>query len=219
MANREKLVPNGYFHVFNRTNNKERLFKDDRDKVFFLRKLRDYITPVCHIYCYCLLYNHFHLLIRIRSKSELLQYVTNKPKRELVARQKNWLARSESERTYGELAVIQFNRLFNSYAKAFNKSWNRSGNLFNRPFKRKAVRDERHLVYLVYYIQANSSKHGGGADFINYPWSSYRIHLSGQSSFLASTELLQWFGGIPAYEKYHQQPPPWDDRNNLLIEH
>jgi putative transposase len=70
-------VDNSYYHIYNRGINKSTIFKDNHDYLLFLDFLRLYVSPsafpqsnsqlnfhnVIHILAYCLLPNHFHLLI------------------------------------------------------------------------------------------------------------------------------------------------------------
>ena len=66
-----------YYHVYNRGINGESLFREERNYHFFLGKYATYIEPVAETYAYCLLKNHFHLLIRIRSQETLRKFMIN----------------------------------------------------------------------------------------------------------------------------------------------
>lgn len=60
----EILEPDRFYHIYNRGNNKENLFKEERNYTYFLNLLKKYIISVAEVYSYCLLKNHFHILIR-----------------------------------------------------------------------------------------------------------------------------------------------------------
>jgi hypothetical protein len=60
------LQPGQYYHIFNRGNNGETLFREQRNYPYFLSLYAKYIEPVAEIYAYCLLKNYFHLLVRIK---------------------------------------------------------------------------------------------------------------------------------------------------------
>jgi putative transposase len=43
----------GIFHVYNRTNNKELLFKTDENRLYFLRLYTKYLQPYLDTFCWC----------------------------------------------------------------------------------------------------------------------------------------------------------------------
>jgi len=68
------ILQNGcFYHVYNRGNNKETLFKEDANYTYFLILIKKYIIPVADVYAYCLLSNHFHLLIRIKDEAKAIE--------------------------------------------------------------------------------------------------------------------------------------------------
>ena len=71
------LLPTKLYHIYNRANGREHLFIEDENYGFFLQKVSQYILPVAEIYSYCLLPNHFHLLVKIKTIEECIQYYTN----------------------------------------------------------------------------------------------------------------------------------------------
>ena len=67
----EKFKYDTFFHVYNRGNNKEDIFIEDKNYSYFLKLIKDHLLGVAEIYAYCLLKNHFHLIIRIKDKNEI----------------------------------------------------------------------------------------------------------------------------------------------------
>ena len=63
------LLPENWYHIYNRGVNGESLFFEDKNFAFFLKLLTCHVLGVAEIYAYCLLRNHFHLLVRIREKA------------------------------------------------------------------------------------------------------------------------------------------------------
>jgi REP element-mobilizing transposase RayT len=55
-----------YYHIYNRGNNNENIFIEEKNYSYFLQLLRKYILPVADVYCYCLLKNHFHIVLKIK---------------------------------------------------------------------------------------------------------------------------------------------------------
>ena len=57
--------PDAYYHVINRGNNQEKIFKNDRDKEKFLQYLEKAAERFSIIFhSYCLMDNHYHLLVQ-----------------------------------------------------------------------------------------------------------------------------------------------------------
>ncbi|MCK5029485.1 MAG: transposase [Bacteroidales bacterium] len=51
-----------YYHIYNRGNNYEDIFIDEKYYQHFLYLLEIYIDSMADIYAWCLMKNHFHLL-------------------------------------------------------------------------------------------------------------------------------------------------------------
>lgn len=70
----ESLLPDYFYHVFARTNNKETLFASDENYRFFLRRYSDFLLPIAKTYTYALLENHVHFLIKMQNKQTLTSF-------------------------------------------------------------------------------------------------------------------------------------------------
>ena len=182
-----------FYHVYNRTVDKQPLFKNDGNFEFFLKKYDEYLSPVIDTYAYCLLGNHFHLLIRVKEELDLTTFkkLSNLHGTDLV------------EYPVHNIVSHQFQKFFQSYAMAFNKQQQRIGTLFQTPFKRALVTNDAYFTQLVYYIHSNPQRHDLTGDFREWKWSSYNIMLSDKSSKLKKQEVLEWFGHKQAYQEYH----------------
>jgi REP element-mobilizing transposase RayT len=66
------LEPGKYYHIYNRGTNGENLFIEERNYRYFLLLYAKYIEPIAITFAYCLLRNHFHLLVRIKSDAASL---------------------------------------------------------------------------------------------------------------------------------------------------
>lgn len=55
--------PGEIYHVFNRGNDKQCIFFNDANYIFFLNKIKKEWKQYCEILCYCLMPNHFHFMI------------------------------------------------------------------------------------------------------------------------------------------------------------
>ncbi len=206
------------YHIYNRTNNKEALFRDDTERRYFLSKYEEYIMPYADTFTYCLLGNHFHLLVRIKSIEHIHELVRGVRPQDRTKAQKAFLEMQEDDRSVHEVLASQFTRLFTAYAMHVNPKWKRAGNLFQRPFKRVLVDSEVHFARLVYYIHKNPEKHGIFKDYTRYFWSSYQALLSEKPTRLQREEVLEWFGGKKAFENFHRQEHDLEDMSDLLLD-
>jgi putative transposase len=66
MPRPDSLEPEQYYHIYNRGNSGEPLFREARNYRYFLKLYANYIEPIAETYAYCLLGNHFHFLVRIK---------------------------------------------------------------------------------------------------------------------------------------------------------
>jgi len=181
-----------YYHIYNRGNNQENLFFEERNYRHFLKLYAKYIEPIADTYAYCLLRNHFHLLLRIKTVEEQETLETLRVSETL----KVFKPKNPSQ---------QFGNLFNAYAKAINKAYNRTGSLFQNPFGRVEVTSDVYFIWLVTYIHQNPQKHGLVDDFRTWPFSSYHALLSTKPTRLKRDDVLMWFDGKEAFETSHQQ--------------
>lgn len=180
------LEPGRYYHIYNRGNNRENIFFEERNYHYFMRLYVKYIEPVADTFAYCLMRNHFHLLARIKETSEV----------------------SETSEVLNSRQVVQhFSNFFNSYAKAINKAYQRTGSLFENRFGRIEVNSNRYFLALIHYIHRNPQRHGFVEDFRTYPYSSYQ-DLRGLGDLVGlpvkREEVLAWFNGRDGFENIHR---------------
>ncbi len=197
------LYGNGCYHIFNRGNNSENIFRKHDNYFYFLQQYDYYLNDYIETYAYCLLPNHFHLLVRVKD------FETQKPELK-----KGLKTLTEVDEIVSEL----FRRLFTSYAKAINKQENRTGSLFQKNFKRIPVNNQAYFNQLIYYIHANPKRHGIIDDFKQYPYSSYGSILSNKPTKLYREQAIDWFGSKQSFETFHRQKQNLRDISNWMIE-
>ena len=135
------LKPGAFYHIYNRGINGENIFKEERNYAYFLNKYAIYLNPVIDTYAYCLLKNHFHLLVRV--KTDLTDNLPLKGFRNLSG-----LENEKGLHHIDNIVSKKFSDLFNSYTKSINKAYNRTGGLFETPFRRIEVTSETfNMVY------------------------------------------------------------------------
>lgn len=215
----DKFVANfyddGIFHVYNRTNNKELLFASDENRLYFLKQYAKYVAPFVDTYCWCLLPNHFHFLIQVKSTNVIKQYLANLNQPLLKPVEKMFLI---DKATTEELIELEWKRFFTSYSMAFNKQQGRTGNLFHRPFKRVEVNKESYFTQAVIYIHANALKHKLCKDFTLYKWSSWHSITGNKPTLLCKEQVLDWFGGLSRFIEVHKSQSEFYYASDIAIE-
>ena len=194
MSSPPPLQPGVFYHIYNRGTNRENIFVEQRNYPYFLQLYVRHIGPVAETYAYCLLKNHFHVLVRIKDDPD--------PK--------------GLKRPLGSMA---FSNFFNAYAKAINKAYQRTGSLFQHPFGRIQVDSQAYLLQLVRYIHRNPQKHGLVSDFREWPYSSYHTivethetHETHETLKVSETfrvcrdEGLSWFDNLKGFSDSHHVP-------------
>jgi putative transposase len=66
----EVLEKECYYHIYNKGINGCVIFENDDNKIFFLRQLSKYLLDKVSILAYCLMDNHFHLVVQLRVEGE-----------------------------------------------------------------------------------------------------------------------------------------------------
>lgn len=190
------LEPGQYYHIFNKGNNKDKLFTKDENYRYFLKLFSKYLSDFVDTFAYCLLPNHFHFLIKIKEMEDLQNSVNSA----------SHIPENHEESNDGINKVIsdKFRLFFMSYAKAFNKQENRQGSLFKKFFRRKRIDNQNYLLNFIAYIHINPVHHGMTTDFGNYPHSYFKMIFSDKKTLLKRDEVLDWFGGKNEFENSHQ---------------
>lgn len=175
----DTLEPGYTYHIFNRGNNKENIFFEDKNYKYFFLQMAKYLSPFVDIYAYCLLKNHFHFLLRIKEQEQLPDKLKKKP-------------------------YLIFSDFFNSYAKSINKMYNRSGSLFQEHLKRKRVEDENYLIQLIAYIHLNPVKHGFTSNYKRYKYSSFKTYMSTKKTRLDKNFIFSLVDQ-EIFENWHEE--------------
>jgi putative transposase len=209
------------YHIYNRGNNREDLFRFPEDYKHFLWLYEKYIEPIAETYSWCLLRNHFHLLVKIKSKEEIGYfnpfYSTGSKDSGRINMQEfdelKWQFITESElELLDEISIEklksptpyrQFSHLFNAYSKYINKKYKRTGSLFEKNFRRICIQNPFYFKQLVIYIHKNPQYHSFIDNFRHYPWSSYQSILSFKPTKLKRNVVLGYFDDEARFIKVH----------------
>ncbi|MBA6154384.1 transposase [Gelidibacter maritimus] len=185
-----------FFHIYNRGNNNENLFLEQDNYNYFLVLMKKYLLQVADVYSYCLLPNHFHVLVKFyevpldtvdleKKKSNLHQPISN---------------------------------MLNAYTKAINKRHNRRGSLFQEHLKRIKITEESYLRNLIVYINTNSTHHDI-EDYRTYKHSSYDALIGEQKTALKRDEVIELFDDLNNFKHVlHSKRLDIDAIQELILE-
>ncbi|MEK9179315.1 MAG: transposase [Patescibacteria group bacterium] len=186
-------VEGGYYHIYNRGVNKQNIFFDDADFVYFIYLLKIYLSSpktvteelkkfstICkylpdnyyqklYIVCFCLMQNHFHLIVH-QTEARTLEHF-----------------------------MRSFTIKFSMYMK---RKYNRCGHLFQDSYKGVLITHDSYLLHLSRYIHLNpielstpaESIKKKWASFADYPYSSYQWYLNNiHTEWFNPTVVLDFF--------------------------
>jgi REP element-mobilizing transposase RayT len=186
MKGLEKFQPDAYDHIVNHAVGSENLFRSNENYRYFLRKYAHYMISVCSTLCYCLMPNHIHFLVQTHSVEKLNQHPKYKD-------------------DIHKLIMQQLSNLLNAYAKAYNKKYERKGALWIDYTKRFEIESNIYLTAAINYIHQNPIKHGFTKKPGDWEHCSFHSHTTGKPTLLSRSEVLDWFGGISEYVKFHNK--------------
>lgn len=200
---KESIEQGSYYHIYNRGNNRCDVFFDADSYYYFLKLYDKYITPVADTLAWCLLKNHFHILVYIKLNHEI-----NPDKLEF----------STVEKPKVISASRQFSHLFNAYTQGINKKFNRTGSLFESTFERKKITSDAYLQKVIFYIHNNPVHHGFTKNINLYPWSSYETIISDKPTKLKREDVIQFYQNKDNFIEYHNSEQNLQEINTFIIE-
>ncbi|MBN1812638.1 MAG: transposase [Anaerolineae bacterium] len=188
-----KLCPGEYYHLYNRGHNRERIFYERENFLFFLRRMRKHLTPILDVVAYCLMYTHYHLLVRVKAQT-------------------SEVSKTSEVSTAVSNAMMRFSV---SYTKAINKRYDRVGALFQGAFQAKHVDGDKYLVHLSRYIHLNPVLSGLVEQPEEWEFSSYQDYVGLRDGTLPKSEIV--LSQFPSPESYREFVEPHMEREWAAI--
>jgi REP element-mobilizing transposase RayT len=159
------------YHIYNRGINKQNIFFNDDNYLFFLTKIRQHLQPVCNILCYCLMPNHFHFLIEATNNSIIIK---------------------DNGAVKMQQLSYSLQHTLSSYTKAINKQRERTGSLFTQNTKCKNIssldNQGNYAVQCFYYIHQNSWVAGLTGKIEDWSFSSFKDFVGLRNGTLINKE-------------------------------
>ena len=197
----QPLQPGQYYHLYNRGNNRGRIFFEEENYLFFLRKGHQYLLPVFDVVAYCLMPTHYHLLVKIKEADK----ISGENETSEVSKTSEVFSSDESP-------VSEALRRFSiSYTKAINERFDRVGSLFQGAYRAKRVPEETYLVSLSRYVHRNPVSAGLVERPAAWPFSSYRDFVGERAGHLPCPGVvLDAFASRNAYRRFVEERPQRD---------
>jgi putative transposase len=193
-----------YYHILFRSIDGLVLFQTKDNYDFFLQKFVFFLNPVLDCFAYCLLKNHTHFIVQVKSKEEILASLFGIPEGAKTISMKRFISDAQNESYLDMLIERQINSFEVSYVNRINKVNSRKGGLFQAPFRCLEIMDEIHLQQAIIYTHANAQKHGIINNFSDYPHSSYQEILRKNSPVVNIKKVLQFFSDEKNLIKQHE---------------
>jgi putative transposase len=186
------------YHIYNRAVSNRNLFESDNDYKRFLLKHDEYFHTYFDTMAYCLMPNHFHFLVKLKSKKSILS--------KIHLLDSNILDEFIKDEVSINDVILNFiRRFYSSHAIYINRRLKIRGPLFVKRFKRVTVDPSKKLQYLVAYIHHNPIHHGFTRHYADWVYSSYNSYYSERPSRLSRPSVLADFGSLEDFTIYHQQ--------------
>jgi putative transposase len=172
--------PNQIYHVYNRGNNKQPIFFIEANYLYFLQKIKIEWKKYAGVLCYCLMPNHFHLML-----------VPNEEgcKNIILADKETHL--QNLSKTIG--------KTLSSYTKAINLQNKKTGNLFQKKTKAKLLTEPNrlndnflnhdYLLTCFHYIHQNPLKAKLVNNLKEWMYSSYPDYYSNRNETICNKTL------------------------------
>jgi putative transposase len=202
---KEIIAPGEHYHIFNRGNNKQDIFLDNRDRARFLFLLIYLQSPIVfqnigRQVTYFVKNRAFNI-----SDEEILEILKEKYV-ELInfALMPNHFHITVHELKEGGIAQYM-QRVLCAFTKYFNTRYEKTGHLFQGPYKAVRIEDNDQLLYLSTYIHRNPRELKKWKNKEHeYEWSSYSDYLKeNRWGQLLNTDIItEQFSEKEPYENF-----------------
>ena len=173
-----KLFPENIYHIYNRGNNRRMIFYNRDNYIFFRDKIKKHLITNCNLLCYCLMPNHFHLMV----------YINN----------------DFNQKNFSEGLKI----VLGSYSKAVNKINSNTGSIFQQNTKIKLLTSYRNYNYAFIcfnYIHQNPIRAGLVNKMEDWEFSSFREYMGLRHNKICNIKLAKMLFGLPdAGEEFYK---------------
>ncbi|KAF5031564.1 hypothetical protein DSECCO2_626450 [anaerobic digester metagenome] len=184
-----------YYHIYNRGNNKDVMFQNSSDYLYFINLYKVFISGIADTLSWCLMKNHFHFLVRIKDDGEIgFLNPANANSRNLTEKWKIYPhVFSSKNNAIRPKPAMQFKHLFSTYTLHCNGFYNRTGSVIEKKYERILVENDDYLTTLFLYINFNPVKHSICHHPEKYKWSSCQSLISGKNDGITNVAFMKQY--------------------------
>ncbi|NOZ33693.1 MAG: transposase [Chlorobi bacterium] len=164
---------NKIYHIYNTGNQYQKIFFSHENYLFFIQKIRKYLMPVSDILAWCLMPNHFHIMIAANDRT---------------------IKQAEKRKQEASQFSENLRLLLSQYSQAINKQENLSGSLFRQNTKSKClyqVNTNKYAVTCFHYIHRNPFEAKLVSKVSDWQFSSFKDHAGLRTGSLCNINLAQ----------------------------
>jgi len=162
-----EFFANELYHLYNRGNNRQKIFFSSDNSIYFLKKVEAHIHACCSIPAYCLMPNHFHFLVHSDKRTTTTKLIGGKERNILSEGIRNTLS---------------------SYTQAINKQNNSTGSLFQQNTKARPIAKDgkNYDLICLHYIHQNPVRAKLVTKMEDWPYSSFSDYCGLRTGTLAT---------------------------------
>ena len=177
----------GYlYHIYNQGNNQRQIFFNRDNYIYFLKKIKTYITPYADILAWCLMPNHFHLMVLVNEEDLLLNEIDTMTSSHRI--------NNKTRSINNSIAIM-----LRSYTRAINKQKGTSGSLFKAHTKAECLNCPNGVTPNFFIEKGVTSINIQNSE-IQYPQVCFNyIHQNPVKANLVSTEADYEFSSARDY--------------------
>lgn len=181
-----KFISGEVYHVYNRGNQQQPIFFYRSNYIYFIKKMRESLLGSSEVLAYCLMPNHYHILLR-----------ANELGCELVKLEGDDIAQNiETPKTTTEQQLIsrRIANLQSSYTRAMQKQQGFKGSLFQQKSKAKHLKFEagtydNYMATFLHYIHQNPIRAGLVIRMEDWDYSSFKDFAGLREGTLCNKQL------------------------------
>jgi putative transposase len=216
MKKKIEFFPGAYCHVVMKANADIVLFKDNQDRMNFLKKMNAFVLPCCEIIAYVILGNHVHLLIKVHSQDVLsklslrihlmnlnltaadLNIYLNDPESIIL----NPHAPVHTGNTHDQIQSA-LRSLKYAYDRYYIRKYGCNGNLWSRKQYVNLLPNPEDILRTIIYIHKNPVFHGLANTVTDWQFSSYQDVVNHNNLYVRSDALLDRFSSQSDFIEAH----------------